>query len=145
MTRLLVCGGRDFGDARVANMALDAFHRLRPVTVLIEGGQRGADRIARYWAVAHNIPVETFPADWDRYGNAAGPIRNGQMLREGKPDVVLAFPGRTGTADMRRQARAAGVEVRVVELPQRKIRTLPTALFDNAHIDPETGSDRRYD
>lgn len=58
------------------------------------------------------VPVRVFKADWDKHGKAAGPIRNQQMLDEGKPDLVLAFAGGKGTDDMCRRARAAGVEVR---------------------------------
>jgi UDP-N-acetylmuramoylalanine-D-glutamate ligase len=57
------------------------------------------------------IPVETYEADWDTHGKAAGPIRNKRMLDEGKPDLVVAFPGGRGTANMISQARKAGVEV----------------------------------
>lgn len=46
-------------------------------------------------------------------GKAAGPIRNQRMLDEGKPDLVVAFPGGRGTADMVRRAKAAGVPVRL--------------------------------
>jgi len=49
------------------------------------------------------------------HGRAAGPVRNAQMLAEGKPDFVVAFPGGRGTADMCKQARARGVKV--VEVP----------------------------
>lgn len=56
-------------------------------------------------------PVRAFPADWHRDGKAAGPIRNRRMLLEGMPDLVVAFPGGRGTADMVRRARAAGIEV----------------------------------
>ena len=62
--------------------------------------------------------MRIFPADWIRHGRAAGPIRNEQMLREGCPDLVVAFhddPGLgRGTADMVRRALAAGVPVRFV-------------------------------
>ncbi|MEM9912925.1 MAG: hypothetical protein AAF922_19365 [Pseudomonadota bacterium] len=44
-------------------------------------------------------------------GRAAGPIRNKEMLDEGCPDLVVAFPGGRGTANMVKQAQAAGVEV----------------------------------
>jgi hypothetical protein len=33
------------------------------------------------------------------------------MLDEGKPDLVVAFPGGTGTADMVKRAELAGVKV----------------------------------
>lgn len=56
-----------------------------------------------------------FEADWHTHGRAAGPIRNRRMIEEGKPDLVVAFPGGRGTANMVNQARAAGIEVREVE------------------------------
>jgi hypothetical protein len=49
-------------------------------------------------------------ADWRKYGAAAGPIRNQRML-EGPPDIVVAFAGGKGTADMVQRARAAGIAV----------------------------------
>ena len=52
-------------------------------------------------------------AKWDelgRNGRKAGPIRNQQMLDEGRPSLVVAFPGGRGMADMVRRARNAGVE-----------------------------------
>lgn len=63
------------------------------------------------WAVVNWAQFEEYPADWKRYGMAAGPIRNRRMLKEGKPDIVIAFAGGRGTADMVRQAKAAGVPV----------------------------------
>lgn len=57
--------------------------------------------------------VEDFPADWERNGRAAGPIRNRQML-DGKPDLVIAFPGGKGTADMVAEAKRRGIAVREV-------------------------------
>jgi len=81
------------------------------IGVVNEGNAPGADRIAGYWARRNKIDNLKFPADWDRHGNSAGPIRNGRMLAEGKPDLVLAFPGGEGTKNMVRQARAAGVPI----------------------------------
>ena len=56
-----------------------------------------------------------YPADWDTHGRGAGPIRNKQMLEEGKPDLVIAFPGGKGTANMIGQAKEAGIPVREIE------------------------------
>lgn len=104
--RILVCGGRDFGG-EVAPV-LDRFL----FEVCITGGARGADFRAYVYAVQRKIPVQVYPAQWDRFGRkAAGPIRNRQMLVEGRPDLVIAFPGGYGTANMCEQAAAAGVEV----------------------------------
>lgn len=106
--RVLVCGGRDYTDAGHIHQELAA---CRP-TVIIEGGAKGADAQASNYGVLHNIKVETYVANWQLHGKAAGPIRNGEMLRVGQPDLVLAFPGGRGTADMVRQAEAAGVPVK---------------------------------
>lgn len=112
--RVLVCGGRDYGDrAAVARELDDYLHRVSHL-VIIQGGASGADQLARDWCVQRFVSYQHFPADWRRHGKAAGPIRNAQMLADGRPDVVLAFPGGRGTADMIRQARAAGVPVREV-------------------------------
>lgn len=126
--RVLVCGGRDYADKAKVDAVLD---ELQPATV-IEGGASGADRLAKSWCDAQGGAVEhlQFAADWGnitrpgaivrvkngrRYDAAAGSVRNQRMLDEGKPDLVVAFPGGTGTADMVRRAKRAGVQVQIVE------------------------------
>ncbi len=126
--RVLVCGGRDYKDKMYLWNVLDG---LGPpeVSVIISGMAKGADKFAAEWAKRFNFPLEEYPADWDDmsepcfpkvrgtkvYNALAGSKRNQQMLDEGKPDLVVAFPGGTGTADMVRRARKAGVEVREVK------------------------------
>lgn len=107
--RVLVCGGRDYCDLPTVNAFLDGI-TPRP-TMIIHGGARGADECAWRWACRSCVPDEAYPADWKTHGRAAGPIRNQRMLDEGKPDLVVAFPGGRGTADMVRRAKAAGVKV----------------------------------
>lgn len=108
---LLVCGGRHFADVDRAVRVLSAYHAKTPIARLVHGGGRGADTIAGAWAAVNTIQVEIYQADWRTHGRAAGPIRNRRMLAEGRPDAVLAFPGTTGTADMKRAARLAGIPV----------------------------------
>ena len=109
--RVLVCGGRDYVDKSRVFAVLDATHDLLGVTLIIQGGARGADRLARAWAEWRGVPCDEYEADWDRHGKRAGFLRNRDMLVEGQPDFVIAFPGGRGTADMVRQSRAAGVNV----------------------------------
>lgn len=78
---------------------------------IISGGATGADSVAIDWAIVNWCTFDEYKADWDRYGYKAGPIRNAQMLREGRPSIVMAFPGGGGTADMVAQARMANVKV----------------------------------
>lgn len=97
---------------------------------LIHGGARGADALAGGWASEAEIPTSVFPADWTntarpgalvknrrdgtQYDALAGIVRNQRMLDEGKPTLVVAFPGGSGTRDMIDKALAAGIETRVI-------------------------------
>lgn len=138
--RILVCGGRDFNDRDLIYNTLYTICDVRgwmhpptgdgntlPRVEIISGMARGADTIAHDWAVVNWCPIHEFPAAWDdlsqpgaliktrrdgkKYDAQAGVRRNQRMLDEGKPNLVVAFPGGWGTWDMIRRARAAGVEV----------------------------------
>lgn len=133
--RVLVCGGREYGmvprgcpwDQRVSYARRASRQRFlltetlrvlcadRGITCVIHGAYKGADELADQWAAHRGIPVERFPADWKGRGRKAGPERNQRMIDQGHPDLVVAFPGGDGTADMMRRARAAGIEVIEVE------------------------------
>lgn len=110
--RLLVCGDRRWDQRQFLYETLDEYEG---VEVVIEGEAAGADSMARDWATSRGIPVRAFPAQWDAHGRAAGHIRNAQMLREGKPDIVVAFHNdierSKGTKHMVAIARKAGIPV----------------------------------
>lgn len=108
--RVLVCGGRDYADREYLDRYLRLLDRVKgPIKLIISGEARGADTLAKEWALGCGCPYQGFPADWAKHGRAAGPIRNQQMLDEGKPDFVVAFAGGRGTADMIKRAERAGI------------------------------------
>ena len=109
--KVIVCGGRDFDNRAFVWTKLDAVHLDRPITELMQGGAKGADALASEWASYRpEITRYVCKADWEKHGTAAGPIRNKRML-EWHPDLVVAFPGGSGTANMVKLATEAGVEV----------------------------------
>lgn len=115
--RVLVCGGRDFTDGTSVRVQLATLYDEHGDNlVVMHGGATGADSLADHWCHSKGVCQMVFRAAWHRYDFRAGPIRNQWMLDHGKPDLVLAFPGGRGTADMVRRARAAGVNV--VEVPR---------------------------
>lgn len=116
--RVLVCGGRYYPNRWKVFAALDDLHEQTPIDVLIHGAAPGADSFAGEWALKNNVPVSAFKAEWKKYGASAGPRRNKQMLIEGKPDPVLAFPGGKGTENMLGLARTAGVRIQQVDVSQ---------------------------
>jgi predicted Rossmann-fold nucleotide-binding protein len=128
--RLLVCGGRNYGEipdgcpaeqirhysekaGREVFLLRETLGHLfieRNVNTVITGGARGADSHAFRFARQQGRHTLVFKADWS-LGKKAGPVRNQKMIDEGRPDLVLAFPGGKGTADMVRRARETGIEV----------------------------------
>ena len=111
--RVLVCGGRNYNERGHIWETLYNIDVTRgPIDCIIHGAATGADSAAMLWAqMTKRVKQESFAADWKTHGKGAGPIRNQRMLDEGKPDLVVAFPGGKGTADMVRRSRIAGVEV----------------------------------
>jgi len=122
-------GGRalDWPLDQIAATLLQA-SGCRPVALLLHGGARGADRLIEQDARSLAWPVEVIPAEWARYGRAAGPLRNGLLLRRALEEatpaqssvLVVAFPGAAGTASLVRQARhliaADGEPIALVEI-----------------------------
>lgn len=113
--KVLCCGDRNFTAYQIILRRLAQF---QPGTIIIEGEAKGADSLSRDAANDLGFEVEQYPADWEKYGRAAGPIRNTQMLKEGKPDLVLAFhddiTNSKGTKNMIAQATKAGIPVEVI-------------------------------
>lgn len=107
-----MCGGRDYQDREYLHDVMTYIeHRHGHIGKMTTGGAAGADTLAHEWAVStKRILAVVMRADWKKYGKRAGPLRNQKMI-ETMPDLVVAFPGGRGTADMIRRADEAGVEV----------------------------------
>ena len=113
--KVLICGDRNWADYDlILEQIRSALDPLKDV--IIHGAARGADSLAGKAGLSLGFEVQSFPAKWDTYGRAAGPIRNQEMLNQ-KPDEVWAFHDSLatskGTGDMCRRARAVRVTVRV--------------------------------
>ena len=116
--KVLVCGSRHFNDYERLKACLSGIHNQTPISEIIHGDARGADRMSSTYAIEYGITVRKFPALWDLHGKRAGIIRNIEMLREGNPDYVVAFLALNsrGTKHMIEIAEKAGVPVKVIEI-----------------------------
>lgn len=118
MNRVLCCGDRNWKDIEAIELMLKNRHIVHSIEVLIEGEANGADILSAEVAKRLGIPILSFPANWKKYGKAAGVIRNQQMLDEGKPNLVLAFHDNIkeskGTKDMIHRAVKANIPVSLV-------------------------------
>ena len=118
--RVVVTGGRDYHKAHKLIARLSSLG----ITELAHGAcETGADALADEWAKSRNIPCKQYPAHWHKLGNKAGPVRNHKMLTDFKPDVVIAFPGGSGTDHCVRTALRLGITVLPGEVDER--RTAP--------------------
>lgn len=124
--KILVCGGRDFNKRKMLFSALDELHAKTPITIVVHGGQRGADILAGEWAVAHSVEERAYPVNHEIDGPwpGAGPRRNLRMFRAERHgrgldlglELVVAFPGGRGTEGMCAIAEGNGITVlRVVK------------------------------
>jgi hypothetical protein len=120
--KILVCGGRKYGTKVVDNKTVRDIEEIQlltatldkyknDVSLIIQGGASGADTLAALWAYDNGIPYKEYKAEWSKYGKAAGTIRNETMLLDSNPDLVIAFPGGSGTSHMIRFARNEGYNV----------------------------------
>jgi hypothetical protein len=110
--RVLVCGGRDWRDVGLVVSTLNCLNATRgPFERLIDGGARGVDRMAGKWARDNGVLEWQFLPEWHRVDTAEGATRNQRMIAEATPDLVVAFPGGLGTADMVERAKGNGIKV----------------------------------
>ena len=113
--KVLVTGDRNWIDREAIRFCLSKLQQ-QGYDSLVEGGARGADTIAHEEALKlHYRSIEHFPAQWNRYGRAAGPIRNRTMLDQSKPNLVVYFHHNLaeskGTRDMVNYAISCRIKV----------------------------------
>ena len=116
--KVVVGGGRFLHDKDFVYAVLDRFHAQHGFTRLAHGDCRGADKLAEKWARERGVHAEPYPALWDEHGRGAGPRRNRYMLKTEQPNLVITFPGGSGTEDL--IAKAAEFGLRVVRCAKTK-------------------------
>lgn len=118
MTRVIICGGRDFDNKDLLVESLDKIlHSYKDVEI-VTGGAKGADTLGDNYAMAKAYPRKVFYANWKAFGKTAGYIRNGRMLeyaQEETPVVVAFWDGKSrGTKHMIDIAKSGGATVHIV-------------------------------
>lgn len=124
MQRILICGDRNWTNYDVILKSLSDEHQRESVEVVIQGEATGADVMGKQAAIQLGIPVLSFPADWRKHGRSAGPIRNRQQLKEGKPTKGLVYhdflENSKGTKDMTKVLQKNNVPYEVFTTRDRK-------------------------
>ena len=111
---VVIFGGREFQNYRFMVEVMKVITNKIRIKEVIHGGALGADRLGGYWAAKHGILVRTLHAQWKKFPEAAGPMRNGDMveaLLKQSWALAIGFPGGNGTADMVIKCNQAEVPV----------------------------------
>jgi hypothetical protein len=106
--KLIIAGSRHMQWSSAPLIELAVQESGFEVTEVVCGMAKGADTLGRMWAEFNGIPVKKFPADWNKYGKAAGPIRNGEMKDYADGLIVFIWDGSRGSENMRVQMEKAG-------------------------------------
>ena len=109
--RTIIAGSRSITDYSLVELAVELSGILP--TVIISGGARGIDSLGERYAKEHNIPLEVYPADWARYGRAAGRRRNAVMAEKAEALIALWDGESPGTNNMIKLAEAMKLQVKV--------------------------------
>lgn len=109
--KTIIAGGRDFEDVEYFLKCIE--NEFDSITEIVSGRAKGADTMGEILAVSNNVKIKKFPAQWDKYGKAAGSLRNKEMAEYA--DALIAFwDGRsTGTYNMIQLAKKLGLKVTV--------------------------------
>ena len=104
--KILVCGGRDYYDEnKIMEVLTDVIGLEKNVLVIHGACKTGTDSIVQKFCDSYLVTTKPYPANWEKFGRRAGPIRNQQMLDDNPDiDVFIAFPGGAGTKDMVKKA-----------------------------------------
>lgn len=102
-------------------------------TVVVSGASGVVDITAARAARARGLDVVEYPAEWERYGKAAGPLRNGLIAADCTRLVAFWEGASRGTADVVAQACSLGRPVlahRRARHPEpRPLRAAPLRFY----------------
>jgi len=116
--KVIVAGSRDFEDWSSLSAALDK--EKDQIDEIVCGGAEGADLMGKRWAELNDIPIVYFYPEWDKYGKAAGPIRN-KLMAEYADYLIAFWNGESrGTKNMIEEMRKLGKHGKVAIYEKRK-------------------------
>ena len=113
MRKVIVAGTRYYEDRDTLYKILDSI--IRPGDIIVSGKcPTGADKFGEDYAEENGHEIDPYPADWDKYGLAAGPIRNEQMASVANIAIV-AWNGKSkGTRNLIKHCRSYDVPVKMI-------------------------------
>jgi hypothetical protein len=117
--RLAIVGYREYNNFQEFSKLVDAWIIIHGIPdVIISGGGRGTDLLAEVYARNRTIPFVAYPADWQRFGRSAGPIRNKIIADQCTDCLAFVHPKSIGTRNTIEEVRKLGKSVYIIELSE---------------------------
>ena len=113
--KVIIAGSRDFKDYTMLTRYCDKILLNQINIEIVSGTASGADRLGEKYTIKKGYPIKKFPADWDKFKKAAGPIRNRKMAEYA--DGLIAFwnSKSKGTENMIQEANKLNLKVKVIK------------------------------
>lgn len=114
---LLICGSRTVNDALTVKESIRSYLLKKSPEKyrVIHGACSGVDELAGIVAKELGFNVTEYPANWDKYGKAAGPRRNSKMVKIATKVLALPGPNSRGTHDTIKKAKDANIPVLILK------------------------------
>lgn len=116
MFKVIVAGSRYFTDYAFVKSVLDDYLSNQTDVEIVSGCAQGTDRLGEQYAEENGLPVKRFPADWNTYGRAAGPIRNKQMAEYADVLVLFWNGSSPGSKNMLKNAKEMNLKIREIKI-----------------------------
>lgn len=111
--KVIIAGSRDIIAPK--HLVGEAVRRSGfKITTVISGAAKGIDLAGEAYAKHFKIPLEVFPADWNKHGKAAGPVRNTEMANVADALIAVWDGESKGTKNMINTAKSKGLQVFVL-------------------------------
>lgn len=117
MFKVIIAGSRDFNDYSFLKEKLDILlSEIKDDIEIVSGKARGADQLGEKYAKERNYSIAEFPADWNRFGNSAGYIRNEEMAKYANACVAFWMNNSRGTKHMIDLSEKYNLKIRIYKI-----------------------------
>jgi hypothetical protein len=117
--KVIVAGSRNFKTYSLIEEVI--LKSGLEITELVSGGARGVDTLGETWAVKNGVKIKRFPAEWDKYGLSAGPIRN-EKMGDYADGLIAVWDGSSkGTKHMIEYAKSKKIKIYVAIIKNGEI------------------------
>lgn len=124
--KTIIAGSRTIADLK---LIYDVIERSDiEITEVVCGMAKGVDTLGHVWADQNNIPVKCFPANWGKFGVAAGPIRNEQMAKYAEAAIIVWDGFSRGTQSMIKLVKKYGLSTRVYNQSKNTLDIYPIEI-----------------